>query len=62
MGKPGEKTPVSGRKSKQLARKHAATAAVLAVAGAAAATGCGVFQAAPPPSGCICLATRVKPW
>ncbi len=51
---PGEKNAVSGRKSKELAKKRAAAAAaaVLTVAGAAAATaGCGVFQAPSAASG-----------
>jgi hypothetical protein len=49
----GEKTAVSGRKTRELATKHAAAAAaaVLAVAGAGGTAGCGVFQAPPAPPG-----------
>jgi hypothetical protein len=42
---------VSGRKTKVLARKHAAAAAVLAVTGAGVTVACGVFQAPSAPSG-----------
>jgi hypothetical protein len=48
-----KKTAVSGRKTRELARKQAtaAAAAVLTAAGAGVATGCGVFGASGAPSG-----------